>query len=90
MSRYGVLLSLLALYGCASTRPSCPLPKVVTVTVDKYITPDEALLKHVPTEQPQNDTCGEAVRVAKMRAGAIDQCNSHLDAIRQATTDVRH
>lgn len=81
-------LSALLLAGCASAPPQCPLPKTVTVTVDRYITPDAYLLQHQPIEKPQNRTCGEAVRVARVRAGAIEQCNSHLDAIKQATTDV--
>lgn len=84
----GILGLVLILVGCATAVPTCPLPKTVTVTVDRYITPDAALLKHVPTEKHRDDTCGEAVRVATVRASAISQCNAHLDAIKQATTDV--
>lgn len=85
MPRYVVLLSLLGLVGCAGQQVQCPLPKTVTLTVTKYVALPEAFTSHVPTEQPQNRTCGEATRVAKVRASAIDQCNSKLDAIRQAT-----
>lgn len=88
MPRHVAVLTVAFLAGCAGQSVQCPLPKTVTVTVDRYITPDEALLKRVPTEEPQNRTCGEAARVARVRADAIDQCNSHLDAIRQATTHV--
>lgn len=83
-----LLIPVLALAGCAGVKPTCPIPQVVTVTVDRYITPDAVLLQHVPTEKHRDDTCGEAVRVATVRASAISQCNAHLDAIKQATTDV--
>lgn len=86
MSRYGLVLSLFALTGCAGVQPSCPLPKTVTLTVTKYVALPSAFTSHLPTEKPQDRTCGEAVRVAKVRASAIDQCNSRLDAIKQATT----
>jgi hypothetical protein len=88
MPRTLAVLTLAMLAGCAGVQPQCALPNTVTVTVDRYVTPPAALLQHVPTEQPQDNTCGEAVRVARVRAGAIDQCNSHLDAIKQATQDI--
>lgn len=88
MLRNAAVLSALVLTGCAGVKPACPIPQIVTVTVDRYITPDAALLQHVPTEKRRDDTCGEAVRVATVRASAISQCNAHLDAIKQATTDV--
>jgi hypothetical protein len=85
MSRYGLVLSLALLTGCAGVQPSCPLPKTVTLTVTKYAPVDEALTGHLPVEMPQNATCGEAVRVATVRRSTIDQCNSRLDAIQQST-----
>jgi hypothetical protein len=86
MRSHGWILIPLLLTGCAGVRPSCPLPKTVTLTVTKYIALPPAFTSHLPTEKPQDRTCGEAVRVAKVRASAIDQCNSRLDAIKQATT----
>ena len=85
MSRYGLVLVVALLSGCAGMQTSCPLPKTVTLTVVKYAPVDEALTGHLPVEMPQNRTCGEAVRVATVRRSTIDQCNSRMDAIKQAT-----
>jgi len=83
-----LVLSAALLTGCAGARVQCPLPKTVEVQVVKYQAIDASLLKHQPVEQPGNKTCGEAVRVATVRRAAIETCNAHLDAIKQATTDV--
>lgn len=83
-----LVLSVAVLTGCVGARVQCPLPKTVEVQVVRYQTVDATLLKHQPIEQPGNKTCGEAVRVATVRRAAIVTCNAHLDAIKQATTDV--
>jgi hypothetical protein len=88
MRIYGVVLSVLALSACAGQQIQCPLPKTVEVQVVKYQPVDPFLTQHQPIEQPSNRTCGEAVRVATVRKAAIEICNAHLDAIKQATTDV--
>lgn len=87
MRRNGWILSAVLLTGCATTA-QCPLPKTVQVQVVKYQVVDPLLTTHQPIEQPGNKTCGEAVRVATVRRSAIETCNAHLDAIKQATTDV--
>lgn len=88
MRRHGFLLSVLAFTGCAGQQVQCPLPKTVEVQVVKYQAVDPLLVEHQPIEQPTSKTCGEAVRVARVRSAAIESCNAHLDAIKQATTDV--
>lgn len=88
MRRHVLVLSLALLAGCAGARVQCPLPRTVEVQVVKYQTIDPLLVEHQPIEQPANKTCGEAVRVATVRRAAIETCNAHLDAIKQATTDV--
>jgi hypothetical protein len=85
MRSYGLVLIITLLTGCAGGQTSCPLPKTVTLTVVKYAPVDEALTGHLPIEMPQNRTCGEAVRVATVRRSTINQCNSRMDAIKQAT-----
>lgn len=88
MRRLVLVLSVLALTACAGQRVQCPLPKTVEVQVVKYQAVDPLLVEHQPIEQPTNKTCGEAVRVATVRRAAIQACNAHLEAIKQATTDV--
>ncbi|HJU39115.1 MAG TPA: hypothetical protein VJ724_06040 [Tahibacter sp.] len=36
----------------------------------------------LPKEQPANDTCGEAVRVAHVRGETVDMCNDHRARVR--------
>lgn len=88
MRRYVLVLSAFALTACAGQRVQCPLPKTVEVQVVRYQAVDPLLVEHQTIEQPTNKTCGEAVRVATVRRAAIETCNAHLDAIKQATTDV--
>lgn len=88
MRRHVLVLSALALTACAGQRVQCPLPKTVEVQVVRYQNVDPLLVEHQPIEQPTNKTCGEAVRVATVRRAAVETCNAHLDAIKQATTDV--
>lgn len=88
MRRHVLVLSALALTACAGQQVQCPLPKTVEIQVVRYQAVDPLLVEHQPIEQPTNKTCGEAVRVATVRRAAIETCNAHLDAIKQATTDV--
>lgn len=88
MYRHVLLLSALALTACAGQQVQCPLPKTVEVQVVRYQAVDPLLVEHQPIEQPTNKTCGEAVRIATVRRAAIQACNAHLDAIKQATQDI--
>lgn len=88
MRRHAGLLIVALLSGCAGAGVQCPIPKTVTLTVTKYVPLDLSVTEHLPIEQrdPTDKTCGEAVRVAKVRASTIEQCNIRLDQIRQSTT----
>lgn len=83
--RHGLLTAaavLLAGCGQQATKPYTP-PKVVYVTVTKYVAVPKEMTTHFKVELPQNHSVKEAVRVAKARRGTIEQCNLRLDAIRE-------
>lgn len=88
MRRHACLLIAVLLAGCVGSGVQCPIPRTVTLTVTKYVPLDSSLTEHLPIDQraPNDKTCGEAVRVAKVRASTIEQCNIRLDQIRQSTT----
>ena len=73
-----------ALAGCA-VQPPKP-PQVVKVPVTVIVPVPAELTKPVPIAAPTSLTVGEAVRVARERKAALEQCNSQLDAIRTLPT----
>ena len=75
-------LTLLVLVACAPTRPAVVTPQVVTQTVTKYVTVPAKYTEPCPIEQPKLRTIAEAVRVAKARKNALQQCNRQLEQIR--------
>lgn len=81
MRRVAGLLTVL-LAGCASTPPEPVPPQVVRVPVTVYAAVPPELTARVPVEMPAANTVAEAVRVARARRAALEQCNAQLDAIR--------
>lgn len=80
--RYGLLMVALVTTGCQQTKPTVPVPQVVTVTVTKYVPVPKEFTEHCPIAEPTNRTVKEAVRVAKSRRTSLENCNSQLDKIR--------
>lgn len=70
----------LALAGCAHDQPT--VPKVVYVTVTKYVPIDDALTEPCPKEMPRDRKWEEAVRVAHARGLSLDDCNGRMSEIR--------
>lgn len=70
--------------GCTTPVKPDPPPRVVEVQIVKYVPIATELTEHVPLAMPQENTCVEAVRVARERRAAVEQCNRQLDGI-QAT-----
>jgi hypothetical protein len=81
MRRIAGLLSLTFLAACAPAATKPIVPDVVRVQVDHFVPVPAYLVQPVPREARQDDTWGEAQRVAKARGFAIDTCNAHLAAI---------
>lgn len=71
------------LCACTPTKPDVVIPQIVTQTVTKYVPVPVQLTEACPIEKPKQRTVGEAVRVAKARRDALEQCNRQLDQIRQ-------
>ena len=76
-----IVAALLVLPACA-TKPAVVTPRVVTQTVTKYVAVPDELTAPCPIEQPKLRTVAEAVRVAKARKDALEQCNRQLGEIR--------
>ncbi len=70
------------LLGACAQQP-CKAPKVVQVTVTKYVPVPAQLTAPVPTAKPTEGTVAECVDIAVQRAAAIGHCNAQLQAIRQ-------
>lgn len=86
MSRVSRLLILTAalavIAGCAQAPPRPdPPPRLIQVPITKYVPIDKTLTEHVPIAMPADTSVIEAIRVARERRGAIEQCNRQLDAI---------
>jgi hypothetical protein len=78
------LIVLLALPACVPVKPKPPVvPQIVQVPVTKYVPVPAELTAACPKAKPEKRTVAEAVRVAKARGDALDQCNAQLDAIRK-------
>jgi hypothetical protein len=52
------------------------------VPVVRYVPVPDKLTAPCPITEPNDRTVGEAVRVARARRAALEQCNSQLDGIR--------
>jgi len=85
-----LLIPALAAAGCASNPPQPQLPRVVTVEVDKYVPLKPELLRDCPIAEPQNMSVDEAVRVARARKAALEDCNDDKRAIREAQPASEH
>lgn len=70
---------LIALSGCSAI----PKVKTIKVPVVKYVSVPDSYTSPVPIEQPENNTVGECVRVARVRKSELQQCNAQLKAIRE-------
>ncbi|HWV45503.1 MAG TPA: hypothetical protein VN039_05670 [Nitrospira sp.] len=85
MSRSHGLLTLLAvvmLGGCReATKPI--VPQTITVTVTKYVPLDSALTEDCPISLPLNRTVSEAVRIARARRVALEDCTQRMRKIRE-------
>lgn len=79
-----IVPALLALAGCPldAPRPAVVTPQVVTQTVTKYVPVPAKYTEPCPIEQPKLRIVAEAVRVAKARKSALEQCNRQLEQIR--------
>lgn len=81
--RHGLLISLMLLAsGCTQAVKIPPPPKIVKVTVTKYVPVPSEFTKECPVALPQNRTVNEAVRVARARRASLEQCNWQLDKIK--------
>ena len=90
MSRaIGLLIVVVALAGCAHQPPAVVTPSVVTQTVTRYVAVPDELTTPCPVALPTNRTVAEAVRVARARRDALDQCNRQLDAIRSLQPEAK-
>jgi hypothetical protein len=74
-------LTLALLAGCAASPPKVTVPSIVTQEVDRYVPVPAMLVQHAAKEQPQDQTYGEAWRVARVRGAQLDQCFGQLDRI---------
>lgn len=79
------LLTLILVAGtlaaCKSNPPVQP-PKVVQTVVTRIVPVPEELTTPCVIAQPQSNTVGEAVRVARERRAALQKCNAKLEEIR--------
>lgn len=81
--RHGLLIAaMLVVTGCTQAVKIPPPPKIVKVTVTKYVPVPEEFTKECPIALPQNKTVREAVRIARSRRASLEQCNWQLDKIR--------
>lgn len=85
-----LLIPALAVAGCATTPLHPQLPRTVTVEVVKYVPLDPKLLQPCPIAEPQNLSVAEAVRVARARKAALEDCNDDKAAIRTAQPPGEH
>lgn len=79
-----LLIAALATAGCAHEPAQPQLSKTVTVEVDKFVPLDAKLLQPCPIAEPLNLSVAEAVRVARARKAALQDCNDDKSAIRAA------
>lgn len=77
------LLILPLLAGCPGNDRPTPPPRVVTVAVPTPVPVDKRLTAACPKVLPRDRSVEEAVRVARARGDALDQCNRQLDEIRE-------
>ena len=85
MSRHLIVLSLLALTGCA-TAPMVPVvPQVVHDVVRVYVPVPAELTTACPIAMPADRTIGTLVGIAYARKQALVQCNAQLQTIRNLT-----
>lgn len=83
---HGLLIAtVLAITGCTQAVKIPPPPKIVKVTVTKYVPVPAEFTKPCPVALPQDKTVREAVRIARARRASLDQCNWQLDKIRNLT-----
>lgn len=87
--RIGLLIvaAALALSGCVQkAQPRRERFDAVPVAVDvpwlKYVALPDRLTEELPIERPANDSCGEAVRVARARRETIERANADRAAAR--------
>lgn len=80
MGRMALALVIATLAGCASTRPVVRVPETVRVPV--YVQIDPALTAPCPIAQPRDATVREALRVARERRRALEECSARMAQIR--------
>jgi hypothetical protein len=51
------------------------IPVAVDVPWLKYVVLPDRLTDELPVERPANDSCGEAIRVARVRRATLDRAN---------------
>jgi hypothetical protein len=68
----------LVLAACATS-----MPKVSTVVVEKLVPLPAALTKPCDEVKKQDDTFGEAVRLANARKASLAECNARMAEIRK-------
>lgn len=70
-----------SLSGCLGTKPVVVKEPVI---VDRmvHVAIDPALTVPCPVAEPRNRTGGEALRVARARKAALEDCNARMAAIR--------
>lgn len=77
-----ILLALVAASAsCQTTGPTTP--KVVQTAVTRYVPVPDRLTAPCVIAMPENNTVGEAVRVARARRAALEKCNGQLTRIRE-------
>ena len=85
--KYSVAIGvLLALAGCASTRPApapVVVPELVRVPVTRYILPPDELMRPCPIPQLADRTVESVVETNNARLVALEKCNQQLQRLRE-------
>ncbi len=81
--KFIVLILLAALAGCQKPKPDPPtVPRVVEVTVTKYVKVPDALTADCQNSTPKAQTYSEAKRLALVRGEYLDECTQRMRKIR--------
>lgn len=74
-------------FGSCSRVEKPSLPKVVYVTVEKPVTPPDALTKPCPIARAQERTVEQVVSAYNANILSLQQCNKQLGEIRELGVD---